>query len=290
MEDSFFQTAPGALQPASGGNADIFLIKLDPSASKVLYSTYLGGSGDDGAHSVQVDGNGFIYLSGYTSSPDFPVKSPLQSFRGGGNYNRDLFVAKIAPGGSLVYSTPLGGSSNEIPGRLALASSGAVYVTGTTQSMNFPVQNAYQRDYGGGEDGVFARISDSTPIESSPLTVSPGVLVFRYVQGGAAPEPQTVSVAGGTFVGSTSAQWMGLATQGTSLSISVNTASLSPGMYSGSVILTAASGTPATVAVTLTVFAPAPVLMSIDPTLVAVGSDDTTITLHGSGQVRAPSM
>jgi uncharacterized protein (TIGR03437 family) len=283
-DDPSLVTTPGALQSSSGGNSDAFLIELDASASKVLYTTYLGGSANDSGRDVKVDANGYIYLLGYTDSADFPVKNPLQKFRGGGPFNQDLFVAKLTPGGSsIVYSTPFGGSGNELPGRLALTSFNALYVTGTTSSTDFPVQNAFQPTYGGGQDGIFARISDSTPIQPSPLTAAPAILQFRYVQGSPSPSPQTVTVSGGSFIGTPSADWLVAANQPGSVSVSVNPTNLAPGTYAASLILTPASGTPATVSVTLAVFAPAPVLTSIDPPLIPVGSNDTTVTLHGSG-------
>lgn len=215
VDDALLQATPGAIQPKSGGGADIFLMELNPTASKILYATYFGGSGDDGASDVKVDADGYIYITGYTQSPDFPVKSPLQTFKGGGATNRDLFVAKMAPGGSaLVYSTPWGGSLNEYVGRVAVAGNGGVYVCGSTQSTDFPVQNAFQPNYGGGfSDGVFALIADSTPIAPSPLTASPGVLSFDYVEGGTTPPAQAVTITGGVFVASTSTSWLGSTAQ-----------------------------------------------------------------------------
>jgi uncharacterized protein (TIGR03437 family) len=259
-------------------------MKLNPTASEILYSTYLGGSGDDGASDVKVDADGFIYLTGYTQSPDFPVKSPLQPFRGGGALNRDLFVAKISPSGGLVYSTPWGGSENEYVCRVAAAGNGGVYVCGSTQSTDFPVQNAFQPKYGGGfDDGVFALIADSTPIAPSPLTPSPAVLSFSYTQGAAAPSAQTVTITGGTFVASSSTAWLSWTTQAGSLGVAVSPANLAPGTYNGTLTVTPSSGTPATVAVTLVVFAPAPVLTSLNPSFITAGSSDTIITLNGSG-------
>ena len=259
-------------------------MKLNPTASEILYSTYLGGSGDDGASDVKVDADGFIYLTGYTQSPDFPVKSPLQPFRGGGALNRDLFVAKISPSGGLVYSTPWGGSENEYVCRVAAAGNGGVYVCGSTQSTDFPVQNAFQPKYGGGfDDGVFALIADSTPIAPSPLTPSPAVLSFSYTQGAAAPSAQTVTITGGTFVASSSTAWLSWTTQAGSVGVTVTPANLAPGTYNGTLTVTPSSGTPATVAVTLVVFAPAPVLTSLNPSFITAGSSDTIITLNGSG-------
>jgi uncharacterized protein (TIGR03437 family) len=284
-------TTPDAVQPNFGGGAgNAFLIKLNRTASEVLYSTYFGAT-DEEATDVKVDSDGFIYLTGYTDSPNFPVKNPLQPFRGGGPFNRDLFVVKISPSGALVYSTPWGGSNNEYTGKVAVAGNGGVYVCGSTVSTDFPVQNAFQPKYGGGSsDGVFALIADSTPAAPSPLTPSPGVLSFNYTQGAAVPTAQTVTITGGPFVASASTSWLISTPQAGSVDVTVSPANLAPGTYNGTLTLTPPLGTPASVAVTLAVFAPAPVLTSLSPSFITVGSSDTTITLSGSGFTASTSI
>ncbi len=126
----------------------------DPDKSLVIdpvmvYSTYLGGSGDDYGYGIAVDSSGNAYVTGRTTSADFPTASPLQAVFGGGSY--DAFVAKLNPAGSaLVYSTYLGGSDYEAGGGIAVDSSGNAYVTGATISTNFPTANPLQAAYGGG--------------------------------------------------------------------------------------------------------------------------------------------
>src|SRR6202521_1982121 len=102
------------LQPAfGGGNDDAFVAKLNPSGSALVYSTYLGGSGDDFAGGIAVDSAGNAYLEGRTTSTNFPTMNPLQATNGGG---ADAFVVKLNSAGSaLVYSTYLGGSGAENP-------------------------------------------------------------------------------------------------------------------------------------------------------------------------------
>jgi hypothetical protein len=129
-----------ALQPAfGGGNDDAFVAKLNPSGSALVYSTYMGGSGDDFAGGIAVDSGGNAYVAGKTASTNFPTMNPLQPANGGGD---DAFVAKLNSAGSaLVYSTYLGGSGNEnseFHGGIAVDSAGNVYVTGDTDSSNFP--------------------------------------------------------------------------------------------------------------------------------------------------------
>jgi len=127
---------------------------IDP----LIYSTYLGGSGDDTGYGIAVDSAGNAYVTGYTSSTDFPTMNPLQPTYGGGAY--DAFVAKInAEGSALVYSTYLGGSNDDQGNRIAVDSAGNAYVTGTTSSTNFPTMNPFQAANGGGTDAFVAKLN-----------------------------------------------------------------------------------------------------------------------------------
>jgi uncharacterized protein (TIGR03437 family) len=143
-----------ALQAAfGGGSTDAFVVKLNTSGSALVYSTYLGGSGSDEGHGIAVDSSGNAYVTGSTSSGNFPRANALQSTFGG---NGNAFVAKLnAAGSALVYSTYLGGSGGDIGQGIAVDSSGNAYVTGVTASTNFPVQSPLQRALGGvgGVDG-----------------------------------------------------------------------------------------------------------------------------------------
>jgi hypothetical protein len=131
------------LQPSYNGGADAFVAKLNPSGSALVYSTYLGGSGGDGGYGIAVDSSGNAYITGQTSSTNFPTMSPLQPSIGGGYY--DAFVAKLnATGSALVYSTYLGGSGADWGYSVAVDSSGNAYVTGYTGSANFPTMNPLQ--------------------------------------------------------------------------------------------------------------------------------------------------
>jgi hypothetical protein len=144
-----FPTA-NPLQPSYGGGPfDAFVAKLTSDGSALVYSTYLGGSDDDLSAGIAIDAEGNAYVAGHTSSRDFPTANALQPVYGGGS--SDGFVAKLAPDGSaLVYSTYLGGSGRDVGGPVAVDSEGNAYVTGQTNSANFPTANALQPDYGGG--------------------------------------------------------------------------------------------------------------------------------------------
>lgn len=120
------------------------------------YSTYIGGSASDFARDITVDSTGAVYITGWTLSSDFPVLGPLQRFYGGGLISGDVFVTKINPAGTaIVYSTYLGGNADEEGLAVAVDASGNAYVTGYTESFNFPVLNAFQGIFGGGAKDAF---------------------------------------------------------------------------------------------------------------------------------------
>ena len=116
----------------------------------LVYSTFLGGSGGDDATGVAADGEGNVYVSGTTSSLNFPNKSAIHMELSGSG--TDGFVSKFSPTGELIFSTYLGGSGAEFYPMPAVDSTGSCYVAGYTRSTNFPVLNALQATNGGGHD------------------------------------------------------------------------------------------------------------------------------------------
>ena len=137
--------------------ADGFVAKLSPAGDDLVYSTYIGGSGNDFTNGMSIDPSGSAYVTGYTSSADFPTRNAFQATHGGG---WDVFVAKIAAAGkTLDYSTYLGGSGNDHAYRTAVDATGNVYVGGLTYSTDFPTRNAYQGILGGLADGFVAKLS-----------------------------------------------------------------------------------------------------------------------------------
>jgi len=161
-----FPVTTGAFQTLLNGGSgvgDAFAFKLDATGSKLLYSTYLGGSLDDQGNAIAVDKNGNAYVAGQTLSTNFPQVSPVAPVRGG----TDAFVTKIsADGSALVYSTCLGGFGRDVANAIALDSSGAAYVTGETRSDNFPISAAaFQKIINGASDAFLTKISaDGTAI------------------------------------------------------------------------------------------------------------------------------
>ena len=151
---------------ASAFASHVFVTKFNPAGTGLVYSTYIGGSGVDGAVGVAVDATGAAYVTGSTNSPDFPVAQPIQpTLKGGGFLGGDAFVLKLDPtGASLVYSTYLGGTDYDSPKGIAVDASGNAYVAGTTSSADFPVKNALQAAFKGGSlpftsDGFVTKIN-----------------------------------------------------------------------------------------------------------------------------------
>ncbi len=146
--------------PGTSNTADAFVTKLNPTGSALVYSTYLGGSSMDGAKAIAVDASGNAYVTGYTRSTDFPLVNPLQSQKASGNDswgnpNSDVFVTTLnASGSALLFSTYLGGSSDDSGNGIAINSAGDAYVTGGSAnptSSNFPTTpGAYQTTAGNG--------------------------------------------------------------------------------------------------------------------------------------------
>ena len=173
-----FPTSPGAYRTAyTGGRRDAFVTKLAPDGRSLAYSTYLGGSSFDGGRGIAVDSSGAAYVAGETRSTDFPT-SPgayLRIYAGRG----DAFVAKLAPdGGSLAYSSYLGGSDNDSGREIAVDSSGAAYVTGDTWSRDFPTSAGAPQTANAGNDDAFV----------TKLAPGGGSLAFSTYLGGSAFE------------------------------------------------------------------------------------------------------
>jgi hypothetical protein len=153
-----FPTTAGAFQTTNGGGKNVFVTKLNPNGSGIVYSTYIGGSLDDFGYGIAVDSDGNAYLTGTTASANYPTTpGALQTTRNG---NTDAFVAKLnATGSALVYSTYLGGAGNEEGFGVAFDSSGDASVTGVTSSSNFTVTSgAMQAALAGPTDAFVTRL------------------------------------------------------------------------------------------------------------------------------------
>jgi hypothetical protein len=149
-----------AYDATQNGQNDAFLAKFSPTGKSLVYSTFIGGSKSDQAVSIAIDTSGAAYVTGETVSPDFPTKKAYDSTYGG-SYG-DGFVLKMAANGKdLVFSTFLGGSGYDSGISLALDGAGNIFVTGQTESRDFPIKNAFQSTHGGG--GVDAYLTKLNP-------------------------------------------------------------------------------------------------------------------------------
>jgi len=139
---------PGGFQEDFGGgkiNGDAFVAKFDPNGFGLVYFTYLGGAGNEGALDLAVDAAGQAHIAGFTDSGDFPTRHALfprigGSPAGNGTYYTDAFVAQLNDSGSdLVFSTYLGGSGLDVADAIAVDPQGYTYVAGYSYSTNFPI-------------------------------------------------------------------------------------------------------------------------------------------------------
>jgi hypothetical protein len=149
------------IEGSQGGSSDVVISKLDPSqsgASSLVYSTYLGGEEFDIGAAIAVDATGAAYVTGSTDSDEFNTVNPIEGHTA---IAQDVFVAKLAPAGnSLVYSTYLGGTTNDHGRAIAIDSSGAAYVTGTTTTDDFDVTvGAFEEDFQSGNDAFAFKLN-----------------------------------------------------------------------------------------------------------------------------------
>jgi hypothetical protein len=147
-----------ASQPVFGGGSyDAYVAKFDPNGA-CLFSTYFGGSGADYGEGIAVDPGGNIYVAGYTTSSGLATPGAFQAIQKAGPFNPNAFVLKLSGNGSSKdYFTYLGGSVADRAFAITVDAIGSAYVTGETQSPDFPVQNAFQ-GYKGGHDAFVARL------------------------------------------------------------------------------------------------------------------------------------
>lgn len=154
-----FPTTPDALLTSfRGGMFDAFVAKLNAEGNALIYSTYLGGFANDDGFGIAVDQEGNAYVTGGTRSDDFPItENAFQPVIGGA---LDTFVAKLDSAGTgLIYSTYLGGSFVDRGNSIAVDQLGNAYVTGWTESPDFPTANAFQPDKGGGRDAFVMKLN-----------------------------------------------------------------------------------------------------------------------------------
>jgi hypothetical protein len=166
-----FPTTTGVAQTALSGNTDVYVTKLNPTGTGLVYSTYLGGSGRDSGRAIAVDPSGNAYVTGVTESANFPSTSGV--FQPALAGTRDGFVTKLnATGSALVYSSYLGGAANQdvfnsplqMGLGIAVDAQGNAYVSGETDATDFPVtagafQTTYNNAFFGTADAFVTKVN-----------------------------------------------------------------------------------------------------------------------------------
>jgi hypothetical protein len=241
------------------GDTDVFVSKLDPSGSRLVYSTYLGGNNVEQAMfefvpalDVAVDSAGNAYVVGLTQSADFTAVSPFQPFGGGTclflpifpvGPCPDAFVTKLDDRGRPVFSTPIGGSLPERGEGVAIAADGTLYVVGTTRSSaTFPILAPLQPAALGGGDAFIVKIATNpqTCELPAPVPLSPGGGIFgdrptfswQAVAGAEAYAVLSTKISDVVLTGTPPVELLGI-TQSTSL---LPAAPLASGDYGWSVV------------------------------------------------------
>jgi uncharacterized protein DUF11/beta-propeller repeat-containing protein len=196
-----FQTTFASTDPLA---ADAFLTKLAPSGAQLLYSTFLGGTGGDGAWSLAIDGAGTAWIGGMTYSSDFPVSAGALDATcgtdGACNGISDAFLARFdtnaSGAASRVFATYLGGSAFDAIYGLARDGSGRLLAVGETESADFPTASAYQAALAGLSDGFVARLDAAATAIGWSTYLGGTSFDAGY---GVAPAGAAVAVVGSTW-------------------------------------------------------------------------------------------
>jgi len=193
-----FPTLVGPDTSHNGGGSDGFITKIAASGESLLYSGYIGGSSGDWANAVGVDGAGTAYVTGATASGDFPyVFGPDSSYNGGAS---DIFVMKISSDGTTrLYSGFFGAEGLDEATGIAVGVAGDVYLTGVTNSQQFPVVTGPETAPSGVYDAFVVRFESTYGYACRPGTVNLGSSSTPYdvlkINGSAGGEARTVTIA-----------------------------------------------------------------------------------------------
>ena len=216
----------------NGGFYDAFISKLNSGLTSLLASTYLGGSNRDDGNAITLDASGNVYVTGLTRSVNFPATNGAYSasFKGG---DSDVFISKLNGGlTGMLASTYLGGSGGDVGNAIALDASGNVYVTGSTQSTNFPTTSgAYNTSFNGGfYDAIVSKLDGNLSSGlSCTYSLSPTSQTFSY-GGGTGSVGVTASSGSCSWTAVGNAAWITVTSGGSgtgngavSYSVSANT-------------------------------------------------------------------
>ncbi|MCX7745177.1 MAG: SBBP repeat-containing protein [Flavobacteriales bacterium] len=150
-----YDVTMGTFQNSNSGNYDVFVTKLNSDGTSLVFSTYIGGSDDDFGTSIALDANGNTYITGSTTSFDYPTS--VNAYQSNNDGFSDVFITKLnASGTTLHYSTYLGSSLNDYANSIAIDNFGNAYITGYTEWNNFDITTgAYQTTFDGGPTDIF---------------------------------------------------------------------------------------------------------------------------------------
>jgi len=177
----------GPIQSANAGGADAFVSKLNGAGSALTFSTYLGGSSDDRAYGIALDGTQNVYITGSTVSTNFPTTSG--SFQPALKGSSDAFICKLnSAGSSLLYSTYLGGTNADQGNAIAVTSTGIAYVTGFTESTDFPTHNPVQAILGLSSNTAFCGSAPCADAFVTQLNAAGNALTYSTYLGGNGPD------------------------------------------------------------------------------------------------------
>ncbi len=162
---TYYPTTTGAFDTTHNGGNDVFVTKLNSAGSSLVYSTFIGGSGDDEGVDIAIDTSGNAYITGYTNddTTDYPITSGAYDTTQNGIW--DVFVTKLnSAGSSLVYSTFIGGSERDVGEGIAIDTSGNAYITGWTEDAPtyYPTTTgAFDTTHNGGNDVFVTKLNSA---------------------------------------------------------------------------------------------------------------------------------
>jgi uncharacterized repeat protein (TIGR01451 family) len=186
--------------PAVSSSSDVFIAKIDPSGTTLVFSTYLGGSGDDSSAGIAVDSAFNVVVAGTTGSPNFPVLNAFQGTQGPSASNH-VFVSELNSNGqNLVYSTYLEGTGIDTATGVALDTKNKIYVTGTTTSVSTTASDHFPTTMGSFQPNAAPGASTQFFLSKiDPATSAAASLPYSTFFGGSNPT-NGVTVGGGIAV------------------------------------------------------------------------------------------
>ncbi len=191
------------LQTAEAGGLDLFFSVINPTlsaSSQIIYTTYIGGDGDENFGGMTVGPNGDVYMTGSTASSNFPMANAAQTALAGSAGATDAFVLWLSPTQALNYSTYFGGSGADIGKAIAVDSKGKMWMAGNTQSTDLPLTTGFQDSLIGTQNMFVAGFDPSqTGAATKFYSIYIGGTLWDEAYGVAVATDGTVWLAGGTF-------------------------------------------------------------------------------------------